>query len=55
MPYVIEKRDDKWVVKNSETGDVKGTHESEGEAQTQVNLLRGIEHGWKPTGKKSKK
>lgn len=24
-------------------------------AKAQANLLRGVEHGWKPTGKKSKK
>ena len=50
MPYAIRKRGDKWVVLNTETGDVKGTHATETKAQLQINLLRGIEHGWKPTG-----
>ncbi len=35
--------------------DVKGTHGSEIKAQRQLNLLRGIEHGWEPTGKKAQK
>ena len=52
MPYAIRARNDKFVVINTETGDVKGTHDSRAKAQLQINLLRGIEHGWKPTGKK---
>lgn len=55
MPYAIRKRDSKQVVINTETGKVKGTHTTKAEAQRQVNLLRGVEHGWKPTGKPAKK
>ena len=51
MPYAIRKRGEKWVVLNTATGDVKGTHDSETKAQHQINLLRGVEHGWKPTKK----
>jgi len=51
MPYAIEKRGNKWVVFNKETGDVKGRHDSKPKAQSQINLLRAVEHGWQPTGK----
>lgn len=56
MPYDIDKRGNKWVVYNTETGSVKGRHDTEEKAQRQINLLRGIEHGnWKPTGKPARK
>lgn len=55
MPYSIEKRKDKWVVLNTDTGDVKGRHESKDKAQRQINLLRAVEHGWEPTGKQAGK
>ena len=55
MPYDIEKRGDKWVVFNTETKDVKGRHDSKIKAQRQINLLRGIEAGWEPTGAKARK
>ena len=48
MPYSIQKRGDKFVVVNTETGHVKGTHATRAKAQKQINLLRGIEAGWKP-------
>ena len=54
MPYDIEKRGEKWVVFNTSTKDVKGTHGSRVKAQRQINLLRGIEKGWEPTGKAAK-
>lgn len=55
MPYEIEKRGDKWVVINADTGKVKGTHDSKVKAQRQMRLLYGIESGeWKPTGAKAK-
>ncbi len=54
MPYKVEARDDKWVVLNTETGKVKGTHESKKKALRQMRLLFGIESGtFKPTGKKA--
>lgn len=55
MPYEIRKADSGFNVVNTETGDVKGHHDSRGSAQRQINLLRGVEHGWKPTGKKARK
>ena len=54
MPYALRKRKDKWVVVNEDTLQVKGTHDTETKAQLQLNLLRGIEHGWRPTGKKAR-
>ena len=55
MPYNIEKRGAKFVVVNTQTKDVKGRHDSRIKAQRQINLLRGIEQGWQPTGAKAKK
>lgn len=55
MPYSVRRKGSKFVVVNTDTGKVKGTHESAAKARRQINLLRGIEHGWKPTGKKPKK
>lgn len=54
MPYAIRARNEKFVVINTNTGQVKGTHATRTKAQLQINLLRGIEHGWKPTGKKAR-
>lgn len=55
MPYNVQKRGEKWAVVNTETGDVKGTHTSRQKAIRQMNLLRGVEHGWEPTGKPARK
>ena len=56
MPYRVEKRGNVWVTINTETGKVKGTHDSKIKAQRQMRLLYGIESGeWKPTGKKTQK
>ena len=53
MPYKIEERDGKWLTINKDTGDVKGTHDSREKAIKQMRLLYMVEHGGKPTGKKS--
>jgi len=55
MPYTIRERKGKYLVVNTETGDIKGTHDSKVKAQLQINLLRGVEHGWKPTGAPARK
>lgn len=57
MPYEIENRGGAkpFVVINTETKDVKGRHKTKIGAQRQINLLRGIEHGWTPTGAKAQK
>jgi hypothetical protein len=49
MPYTVQKRGNKWVVINKETGKVKGTHDTKEKAIRQMRLLYGIESGWKPT------
>ena len=55
MPYSLRKRDGKWAVVNTDTGNVKGTHESKPKATRQLNLLRAVKHGWRPTGKPARK
>ena len=37
------------------SGKVSAKHTTKAKAQRQANLLRGVAHGWKPTGKKAKK
>lgn len=39
MPYKIEKDGDKFKVVNAESGDVKGTHDTEAEAQAQIGAI----------------
>lgn len=51
MPYAIRRRGKKYQTVNTETGDVKGTHDSRNKAERQRRLLEGIEHGWEPTRK----
>jgi hypothetical protein len=56
MPYTkITHKDGTCSVKNTETGDVKASHTTCANATKQLRLLRGVEHGWKPTGGKSVK
>ncbi len=52
MPYKVEKKGNKYFVINMASGKVKGTHMTKEKAQAQMKLMQGIEHGWKPTGKK---
>lgn len=47
MPYKMEKVDGYKVSSPSSTH-AKST--SKKKAKAQMNLLRGVEHGWKPTG-----
>ena len=53
MPYKVEKRGDEWVTVNTDTGKVKGTHDSKIKAIRQMRLLYMIEGGKEPTGKKA--
>lgn len=59
MQYDSEKRGEKIVVYNTETGGVCGTFpdtpDGRKRAQRQLNLLRAIDHGWEPTGKRARK
>ena len=53
MPVKIKKTDGKYTVSTPGGTKAKGTTRKK--AQRQKNILYGIEHGWKPTGKKAKK
>lgn len=47
MPVSIKKKDGYQV---STPGGVKAKSTTKAKAQRQANLLRGVEHGWHPTG-----
>ena len=52
MPVKVTKTDHKYQVKHGGKTSAKSTTKAKAEAQ--ANLLRGVEHGWKPTGKPAK-
>ena len=52
MPVKIKKVGKKYRV--STPGGVKAKGTTKGKAEAQERLLYAVEHGWKPTGKKSK-
>ena len=54
MPYHIESVNGAYRVKNVETGRVAAKHTTKAKAERQERLLRGVEHGFKPTGKPKK-
>jgi len=39
----------------STPGGVKAKHTTKKKAEAQANLLRAVDHGWKPTGKPARK
>ena len=51
MPVKVKKVDGFQV---SHGGKVSAKSTSKAKAKAQANLLRGVAHGWKPTGKKAK-
>jgi len=53
MPVKITKTDHKFKVTTPHGTKAKGTTKKKAEAQ--ARLLRGVEHGWVPTGTKAKK
>ena len=53
MPVKITKTDGK--VRVTTPGGVKAKATTPAKAQRQANLLRGVEHGWKPTGKSARR
>lgn len=60
MPYTMEKitsgkNKGKYRVINKSTRKVHAKATSKIRAQRQMNLLRGVEHGFQPTGKKASK
>lgn len=52
MPVRVRKVDGYRV---SHGGKVSAKHTSKAKAKRQANLLRGVAHGWKPTGAKARK
>lgn len=52
MPYI---RKGKTVYKKVDGLKKKGTSKTTGQAKAHLRVLQGIEHGWKPTGKKRRK
>lgn len=52
MPVKIKKVDGYRV---STPHGVKAKHTTKAKAEAQERLSRGVEHGWKPTGKKAQK
>jgi hypothetical protein len=52
MPYQVQKveGEEAWEVVNKDSGDVKAKHASKEDAEKQVKLLEGLEHGWEPSG-----
>lgn len=53
MPATVSKV--KGGYKVSTPHGTKSKHTTKAKAESQANLLRGVEHGWKPTGQKAKK
>lgn len=53
MPYSIYEQNGKWILKNTDTGQVKGTHKSKADAEAQERLLNAVKHNpsFKPRGK----
>jgi len=51
MPYGTRKVKGGVRVVNKATGRVHAKATTPAKAQAQMNLLRGVEHGWEPTGK----
>ena len=54
MPYTTRSTGKGKVSVRSPHG-VKAKATTPAKARRQVNLLRGVKHGWKPTGKKARK
>jgi len=52
MPVKTRKTDHKYRV--STPGGVKAKGTTRKKAKRQANLLRGVEHGWRPTGRKAR-
>ncbi len=52
MPVTVKKINGKYRVSTPSGTKAKGT--TLAKAKGQANLLRAVEHGWKPTGKRSR-
>ena len=53
MPVKIARRGSRYRVSHGGRVSAKGT--TRAKARRQANLLRGIEHGWHPTGRKARR
>lgn len=49
MPYAIKKVKGGYSVVNKDTGAKHSKHSSLANAQAQMRLLHGVEHGWHPS------
>lgn len=57
MPYEIKKvrNEQCWTVRNTENKNIHSYCTTLEKAKAQVRLLNAIDHGWKPSGKNTKK
>jgi len=55
VPYEIRRKDGAYEVVNAATGAVHARHTSREKAEWQIRLLRGVERGWKPSGKPARR
>lgn len=55
MPYTLRKlpNQNKYRVRNSQTGEVRAHATTLAKAKAQVRLLNAVEHGFKPTRRRS--
>jgi len=49
MPWKVIRTKKGYGVKNTETGKMKSSNTTLAKAKGQINLLRGVKHGWHPT------
>ena len=52
MPVKVSRRGSRYRVSRGGKVSAKGT--TKAKARRQANLLRGIEHGWHPTGRRAR-
>ena len=52
MPYELKRSGNKWIVRNKDTGSIKGRHTSKAKAEKQRRLLYMIKRGGTPTKNK---
>jgi hypothetical protein len=55
MPYALLKVSGGYSVVNTASGKIHSKHTTLPKAEAQLRLLRGVEHGFHPTGKKARR
>ena len=55
MPHALLKVSGGYSVVNTASGKVHSKHTTLPKAEAQLRLLRGVEHGFHPTGKKARR